>query len=185
MALCHRDTAHGDTCVFVFLQWHVIAMQIKEYPPQQSMCAMIQWADTKHNVRDESWLNFSNLKHSKTFFCSACLGFKQEGNLINRLIWLSACAFVYFVINWGSGVVGPGSVLEAIVTRAQTGGAARLSLRPSLETLGTSMMDFSWKWTGHSHNRPTPLMVPHTEAMRGLLITQSCIQTHFHTLKYV
>lgn len=48
---CH-DTAHGATCVFVFVQWNIIAMQItEEWVPKHLMFSRIQWAGISGKTR--------------------------------------------------------------------------------------------------------------------------------------
>ena len=77
--------------------------------------------------------------------------------------------------------------------KAQTGGAIWPSLRPSpgdweveaggeVVVWGPSMMDVSWKWTGHSHNGRTPLWSPIQRKGMGEPPITHCIQTNKYTL---
>lgn len=118
MALSCHDTAHGATCVFVFGQWIIIAMQIREeWLPKHLMFSRIQWVgssskDQFFQMNQIGWFagedDFFILIDSKVF---------PTGN--TSIVGVQVC-----------------SVLSLYCTgrdhhKAQTGGAIWSSLKPS------------------------------------------------------
>lgn len=123
MALSCHDTAHGATCVFVFVQWNIIAMQIREeWLPKHLMFSRIQWVGISNKDRFFH-MNRICWRESKYFIILISSQVFPIGNIILKCkvikairsevieFFSAALGFVRCVYSWGSGVVCPVPVL--------------------------------------------------------------------------